>query len=170
MNQEKIGSFLKGLRVEKKLTQEQLAEILNVSNRSISRWENGVNMPDFDLLIQIAEFFEVGIEEILDGERKSEEMNPQTKQTLLKVADYQNNEQMIVSKRLNFLFIIALIAFAIYMVIDIMGLAVKPVYDDMASFALGIVLGALLVGLLYTSKYFSRIRAFKLRLLKREKE
>lgn len=43
MDQKKIGSFLKELRKEKELTQEQLSEILGVTNRSISRWENGVS-------------------------------------------------------------------------------------------------------------------------------
>ena len=52
MDQTKIGHFLKELRGTKKLTQEQLAEFLGVSNRSISRWENGVNLPDLSLLIQ----------------------------------------------------------------------------------------------------------------------
>ena len=46
MNQIKMGSFLKELRLEKRLTQEQLAEQLNVSNRSISRWETGNTLPD----------------------------------------------------------------------------------------------------------------------------
>ena len=46
MNQEKIGGFLKELRKQKGLTQQQIAEKFNVSNRTISRWENGNNMPD----------------------------------------------------------------------------------------------------------------------------
>ncbi|MGN0579141.1 MAG: helix-turn-helix domain-containing protein, partial [Ruminiclostridium sp.] len=52
MNQIKMGSFLKELRLEKRLTQEQLAEHLNVSNRSISRWETGNTLPDISLLIE----------------------------------------------------------------------------------------------------------------------
>lgn len=44
MDQRKIGEFLKELRKEKNLTQEQLAEQLNVSNRSVSRWETGVSL------------------------------------------------------------------------------------------------------------------------------
>ena len=70
MNPKKIGEFLKGLRKEKGLTQEQLAEILHVSGRTISRWETGINMPDLSILIQIAEFYDVEIKEILDGKRK----------------------------------------------------------------------------------------------------
>ena len=82
MDQKKIGRFLRELRTEKKLTQAQFAEIIGVTNRSISRWENGVNMPDFDVLIQIAEYFDVGIEEILDGERRIPSMNKKTEETL----------------------------------------------------------------------------------------
>ena len=74
MDQVKIGKFLKELRKEKGLTQEQLAEKLNVSNRSISRYETGNNMPDISLLIEIADIFEVSIPEIINGERKSENM------------------------------------------------------------------------------------------------
>ena len=54
MNQIKIGSFLKELRNEKGITQEQFAEQLGVSNRTVSRWETGSNMPDISLLVEIA--------------------------------------------------------------------------------------------------------------------
>lgn len=50
MDQTKVGAFLKDLRKEKELTQEQLAEELGVSGRTISRWETGKNMPDISLL------------------------------------------------------------------------------------------------------------------------
>lgn len=59
MDQIKIGVFLKELRKEKGITQEQLAEELLVSARTISRWETGNNMPDIGLLVDIAEFFNV---------------------------------------------------------------------------------------------------------------
>lgn len=169
MNQKKIGYFLRKLRNEKGLTQEQFAEIIGVSNRSVSRWENGVNMPDFDLLIQIAEYFDVHIEEILDGERKAPASEKETKNTLLKVADYSTNENIIFSKRLNYIFLMGLAAYIVYMLIDIQDLTVIPLYDNIASFALGLVLGVLLVGVLYTSRYISKIKAFKMRLLKRDK-
>ena len=81
MDQIKIGSFLKELRKEKNLTQENLAEKLNVSNRTISRWETGSNMPDIGMLVEIAEFYDVSIPEIINGERKSENMNQETKET-----------------------------------------------------------------------------------------
>ena len=162
MDQKKIGQFLKELRTEKKLTQEQFAEIIGMTNRSISRWENGV-------LIQIAEYFDVSIEEILDGERRTTSNDNKTEETLLKVADYNNSENMIFSKRLSYIFLMGLAAFIVYMFIDIQGLTTISFYDNIASFALGLVLGVLILGVLYTSRYMSKIRAFKMRLLDRTK-
>ena len=86
MNQKNIGSFLKILRKEKNLTQEQLAEQFNVSSRTVSRWETGSNMPDLSLLVELADFYNVDIREIIDGERKSEIMNSEEKETLKLVA------------------------------------------------------------------------------------
>lgn len=70
MNQQKIGSFIRELRKEQGITQEQLAEQFNISARTISRWETGHNMPDISLLVEISEFFDVSIPEIINGERK----------------------------------------------------------------------------------------------------
>lgn len=88
MNQQKIGNFLKDLRKEKGITQEQAAEHFGVAGRTVSRWETGSNMPDLSMLVDIAMFYDVEVREILDGERKSENMNTELKETLEKVADY----------------------------------------------------------------------------------
>ena len=92
MDQKKTGQFLKTLRKEKQITQEALAEILHVSNRTVSRWETGSNMPDISLLVELAEFYQVSITEIIDGERKSEKMNQETKMTAMKMAEYSKQE------------------------------------------------------------------------------
>lgn len=169
MNQQKIGQFLKELRSGKSLTQEQLAEVLGVSNRSVSRWENGVTMPDFDLLIQMAEFYDVEIGEILDGERKSDHMDRKTEETLLKVADYTNAEKGEFPKRIRYLCLIGVTCMLIYIGIDIFELSQVQPYKDVADFALGLVTGGLIVGVLYTSRRISKIRDAKMRLLKRNK-
>ena len=88
MDQKKIGEFLKRLRKEKGLTQEQLAERFYVSSKTVSRWETGSNMPDVGTLIDLADFYDVDIRELIDGERKSEMMDNETKDTLKKVAAY----------------------------------------------------------------------------------
>lgn len=65
MDQVKIGGFLRILRKEKGLTQEQLAEKFNVAGRTISRWETGSNMPDLSILVELADFYDVDIREIM---------------------------------------------------------------------------------------------------------
>lgn len=101
MDQVKIGSFLRELRKEKALTQEQLAEQFGVSGRTVSRWENGNNMPDISILIELADFYDVDIRELIDGERKSENMNEEMKDTLVKVAEYTNAEKDKLMKELS---------------------------------------------------------------------
>lgn len=99
IDQIKIGGFLRELRKEKQLTQEQLAEKFGVSSRSVSRWENGNTMPELGILVELADFYEVDIKEIIDGERKSESMKKEEKETLRKVADYAEIEKRLVVKR-----------------------------------------------------------------------
>lgn len=69
MDQIKIGKFIATLRKEKDLTQEQLGEKLGVTNKTISRWENGNYMPDIEMLSLLAKEFDVSINELISGER-----------------------------------------------------------------------------------------------------
>ncbi len=73
MNQEKIGKFIAELRKENNLTQEQLASTLEVSNRTISKWENGNCMPDYSILPTLCETLHITINELLSGEKLTEE-------------------------------------------------------------------------------------------------
>jgi len=91
MDQVKIGKFLKELRINKGLTQEDVANKFYVSSRSVSRWENGVNLPDVSLLIEIADFYEVDVREIIEGE-KNNKMNEDNKDVAKKVAAYAKDE------------------------------------------------------------------------------
>lgn len=108
MDMQKIGSFLKELRKEKGLTQEQFAEILGVAGRTVSRWETASNMPDLSILIQIAEFYDVEVSEILDGERKDDKMDKELKDTLTKVADYSEADRVKRAKISNTAFLVTL--------------------------------------------------------------
>ena len=65
MDQKKTGARIGALRREKGLTQEQLAERLGVSRRTVSRWETGSNLPDLDLLLELTDLFGVGLRELL---------------------------------------------------------------------------------------------------------
>ena len=167
MDQKKIGGFFKELRKEKGVTQEQLAEIFGVSGRTVSRWETGSNMPDLDILIQIADYYDVELRELLDGERKSEKMNKEMEETVLKVADYSNDEKKRFAKRMSILFMVGLVAFTLYLVMEFMGIADTFTDGMVAGCALGFAYGMMIVGVLYTSGRLAKFRAFKLRLLKK---
>ncbi len=73
MNQEKIGKFISKRRKDKNITQEELAEKLNVSNKSVSRWENGKNMPDYSILNDLCTILDININELLSGEKNNNE-------------------------------------------------------------------------------------------------
>jgi len=69
MDANKIGKFISVLRKEKGLTQSALAEKLNISNRTVSKWENGDGYPDITILPELARIFGVSVDEIIRGER-----------------------------------------------------------------------------------------------------
>ncbi len=169
MDQQKIGLFLKELRSEKSVTQAELAEVMGVSNRSVSRWENGTTMPDFDLLIELAKYYQVEVGEILDGERKTGSMDNETEELMLKIADYGNVERNFFSKRMCAMFLVAIIGMVILGVIEIAGLERTQPYATIVSTTAGFVTGTLLTGLLYASRYIVKLKAARMRLAKQLK-
>lgn len=72
MNQLTIGKFISQKRKEKNLTQEQLAEKLGVSNKTISKWETGKCMPDYSVVKKLCEELEITVPELMDGEEAEE--------------------------------------------------------------------------------------------------
>ena len=117
IDQIKIGGFLRELRKEKELTQEQLAERFGVSSRSVSRWENGNTMPELGILVELAAYYEVDIKEVIDGERKSEIMEKEEKEILRKVADYAEAEKKLVVKRRCIVTFVVTLVFALSIMI-----------------------------------------------------
>ncbi|MGN0714758.1 MAG: helix-turn-helix domain-containing protein [Anaerovoracaceae bacterium] len=68
MNNEKIGSLIFTLRTEKGMTQKQLADVLSISDKTVSKWERGAGCPDISLLRSLCDYFGVDMEKMLDGE------------------------------------------------------------------------------------------------------
>lgn len=68
MDQIKTGELIRSLRMKNKLTQKQLAEQINVSDKAVSKWETGKGCPDISLLTELAEVFQVDLQAILNGE------------------------------------------------------------------------------------------------------
>ena len=82
MNSEKTGKFISELRKEKDLTQLQLAELLHVSDKAVSRWETGKGFPDIGSLQSLAEVLDVTVTELLKGEKIAEELGKAETETV----------------------------------------------------------------------------------------
>lgn len=149
IDQIKIGCFLKELRKEKKLTQEQLAEKFGVSSRSVSRWENGNTMPELGILVELADFYEIDIKEIIDGERKSEIMKKEEKETLRKVADYAEIEKKLVVKRRCIVTFVGTLMFVLSIMIGCMVFPNLPEESFLRSNGLWLGIGVIGVVLLW---------------------
>ncbi len=121
MNQKKIGEFIAKIRKEKKLTQEELATKIGVSNKTISRWENGVNMPDYSLLKPLSNELGITINELLSGTKIKKEKI---------IEEYENNlvnvlkEYKKMKKIKNIIFMITCIL--LYFVIMLILINVIP--------------------------------------------
>ena len=149
IDQIKIGGFLKELRKEKELTQEQLAEKFGVSSRSVSRWENGNTMPELGILVELADFYEIDIREIIDGERKSEIMKKEEKETLRKVADYAETEKKLVVKRRCIVTFVGTLMFALSIMIGCIVFPNLPEESILRSNGLWLGIGVIGVVLLW---------------------
>lgn len=121
MDQIKIGSYLKELRREKGMTQAQLAEMVGVSDRSVSRWESGSNLPNLDILIQLADYYKVAISELLDGEKGKNDRNVPLDETILKAADYNNGKNRKTNGRMFNILGVGLITFTIFIIMQLTG-------------------------------------------------
>jgi Leucine-rich repeat (LRR) protein len=89
VDKQKIGAFIASLRKEKNLTQAELAERLNVSDKSISRWENGQTLPDYDQVLDLCVIFGIGAADFLNGEFQQ----PNAQRRTETPADLQTPEQ-----------------------------------------------------------------------------
>lgn len=126
MDQIKIGAFLKELRNDHNLTQEQLAERFGVSQRSVSRWENGNTMPDISILIDLADYYDIDLREILNGERKNNNMKEDLKETLVMVADYTEDEKNKILNKVFLCGVASTAAFVILLIMYVFNLYTKP--------------------------------------------
>lgn len=168
MNLQKTGEFLKHLRKNKELTQEQLAEHFHVSTRTVSRWETGSNMPDVEMLIELADFYAVDVREIIDGERKSENMDTETKDTLKKVAEYATKEGEKRGNRLRTmlvgsvcLLVISNVLFAGEQKGKLNGIIPEAICGDIMSIVIGLSLASLALYALHRLGALDKIAQWK---------
>ncbi len=91
MNQEKIGKFILELRKEKNMTQQELADKIGVTDRAISKWENGRGMPDLSLMVPLCKELGITINELISGERiEKKDYQSKLEENIFKTIDYTN--------------------------------------------------------------------------------
>lgn len=107
MNQEKIGKFILECRKNKKLTQSELAEKLGVTDKSISNWENGRNMPDLSLFKPLCSILEISINDLISGEKVSKDKyQDKFEENIINTIDYTNKK---INEKNNFIGIIFIV-------------------------------------------------------------
>ncbi len=146
----RIGAFLKELRKERNMTQEAIAGKFGVTQRSVSRWENGTTMPDISVLIELADFYDIDIRDLLRGERKSEDMDTDLKETLEMVAEYTEADKAKILKKVYIcgqgMLITSVVLFLMYFVsMYVEGIVLTPLLLILASgiFAINTLLAGL---------------------------
>ncbi len=121
MNQEKIGKFIAECRKKKNLTQQELAEKLSVSDRTVGNWENGRNMPDLSLFKPLCNELDISLNDLMSGEKiQKKEYQEKLEENIINTIDYTNKK---IENRNNFIGLI-LIVFGI--LISISAVAIFP--------------------------------------------
>ena len=149
MNQEKIGKFIAQCRKEKNMTQQDLSEKLGVSNKTVSNWENGRNMPDLSLFKPLCEELDINLNDFLSGEKvKETEYQKKLEENIINTINFSNNK---LRNENNFIGLI-LITFGV--LISITAIAIFPSESSWGS--LYSVFGAI-ISLIGISKFTKRL-------------
>ena len=123
MDQIKIGKFITECRKKKNLTQAQLAEKLNLTNRAISKWETGKAMPDSDIMLALCDILEISVNELLCGEKMdAEQKNDQTSELIFQMA--KNEERYHKRLRSSAYLILATSLIALVCLVTIISLLI----------------------------------------------
>ena len=112
MDQCKIGKFIASCRKEKNLTQAQLAEKLNITDRAVSKWENGRCLPDSSIMIELCDLLDISVNELLSGEKVEPEHVPQTAEENLIALKKKDEKETLKSRGLVAALLVLVIAFS----------------------------------------------------------
>lgn len=142
MDQIVIGKFIAKKRKEKNFTQEQLAERLGVSNKTISKWETGKCLPDYSIVESLCRALDITMAELFDGEEDEKSIHTYDNQQVLKMLE---ETQMLKKKKKLLMGIVLLLAgFAFLILSQLFG--GTEVLDALSGFSLGIAFPHMLLG------------------------
>lgn len=151
MNQEKIGLFIAKLRKENNMTQQDLAEKLGVSDRTVGNWENGRNLPDVSLFKPLCNLLNITVNDLISGEI-IDNNKEKLEENLINTIEYSNKK--IEGK--NKIIYIILILFGVF--ISITALTIFP--SDSSWGAIYSIFG-LIISLIGVLKYTSKLKKIK---------
>ena len=129
MEQEKIGKFILQLRKEKGMTQKELAEKLGVTDRAISKWENGRGMPELSLMKALCDELGISVNELLSGEKiESEKYQEKFEENIINTIEYTNKKAA--HKNLVFLCIVGIVLFALVALGSLFGIDMSRMHRN----------------------------------------
>lgn len=111
MDLNKIGEFISTRRKLKKLTQEQLAEKLNISDRAVSKWERGICLPDASIMIELCKILDINVNELLSGEKiDMKDYKDKNEKLLLEIAEQEVEKNKIIWTSMWVIMIVSILA------------------------------------------------------------
>ena len=122
MDNKKFGNFIKELRKEKNLTQKELGEKINITDKAISKWERGISFPDIVVLKDLADFFNVDVSELLNGKRGTKQEIDIEKAIQEAIEGYKNAEEKRkekIQKIKNKIGIASVVIFILFLILQI---------------------------------------------------
>ena len=153
MNQLTIGKFIAQKRKEKNLTQEQLAEILGVSNKTVSKWECGKCMPDYSIVKSLCRELGITVSELMDGEVKADSSIRVFDED--QILDMVGRIQQLEKQRMSILGIL-LIVMGIALLAFSQLLGGTDFRDFLSGLMAGISVGEMLVGVFIIGRSFAK--------------
>ena len=153
MNQILIGKYIARKRKEKNLTQAQLAERLNVSNKTISKWENGNCMPDYSVIEVLCRELGITISELMDGEDSKKESDKQSNNIQLMFL-LKKMQELDKQNKLIYGFLIVVMGIALLSLSRLF--AGSNIMDFFSGLFLGLSIGTMLIGVFFIGKNLKR--------------
>lgn len=142
MDQSAIGKFITQKRKEKNLTQEQLAEQLGVSNKTVSKWETAKCMPDYSVVKKLCDTLEITLSELMEGEEEKDSIHVYDEEQIL---DLLRRIQVLEQQK-STLYGTVLMAIGIALLAISQTVGGSVVRDIVAGILLGLSIAEMLVG------------------------
>ena len=136
MNQEKIGKFIARVRKEKNMTQQELANKLNITDRAISHWENGRSMPDAGIMLELCKLLKINVNELLSAKKIiKESYNEHAEENLLEMRreiESQNKKILTLNRIITFLGVVIYVLIVLAVIFIEMPMVIRNIIIALA--------------------------------------